>query len=765
MKSNAMFICISIMILLLIGISGCTNTVILKPNGTDIGLPVFDEGQKIMVFVAHQDDEAIGAATIMSRGIRNGGEVELVVTTDGAPKEFGHGDFEAEVRKQETIKAMSILGVPEDNIRFMGYDDRGFIWEIDVDEEIASVASIIAEEQPTQVYVHAYEGGHIDHDATHYIVSQAISQSGVKPKVYEFPEYNGYRWGEPIPSENDLVDNEKYPTVTLNLTEEEKELKKEVLKQYVSQHPFKKNLITKEQSDPLGFAMMEIVADGIVLEPEDLKDETKDHYIKIASVSYRPIYDIPNDKSIFPEKSEMTYLTEYGKLLFGEQNPSFRQKTDFLMDNYDFFVMAGSNDVPSCRDTSTYNRSECGEMLIPEKIPSCKKYIYHCERYHAEGYRSADSLCNSMMNLYDLCIEEFNNITQFITNSYGGTIPNRIMNNYRLGSYYKRVDINDPIYGGIIETSPWTKMDIVMGVGNYDEEITLYNVTLEIRQNQKMKNYLYATHELGDLGPRSIVFDTFNYFIYSHYWKDEKEPLDLVLILRGKSGDGIEHKNYLFFTIDPVRPENDIEIVSIGGGEIFEYDQERRESIYKPAIKISVSNPGLSSADFLVKVRIPELTYLEETDIGSTGDIYSKVIYLEFNASDFDQGTYDSAFDLYATENGEETLIETIQLPIIIIENGFKFRYPDGRHMGLRNYREIDYMLSQIPEKYKVDMENCDEDDYLICLFYWPDMIRELPPYDYSHPPHERPPALGYENRDAILNETMTFESFRDAFK
>ena len=276
---------VSTILLIAVSICGCTSVNITEfpvPDTSDRSMPVFDKNQKIIVFAAHPDDEAIGAATIMSRTIKNGGDVELVITTDGAPREFGHGEFEAGVRKNETIRAMSLIGVPEENIRFLDYDDRGFIWEIDVDEEISRIADIIEEERPSQVYIHAYEGGHIDHDATHYLVTEALKKSDTRPKVYEFPEYNGYYWGKPIPEDKDKVDNEHYPILTLGLSEEEKSLKKKVIKQYISQHPIKSNLIPHDDYNGLKIVHLSVDVNGVNQNPNDLK--SGNHYMKIAEM-------------------------------------------------------------------------------------------------------------------------------------------------------------------------------------------------------------------------------------------------------------------------------------------------------------------------------------------------------------------------------------------------------------------------------------------------------------------------------------------------
>ena len=75
------------------------------------------EKLKVLLFVPHQDDEINTAGTLLYSLAQCKAQITLVYATNG--------DWEnpAEVRFTEAIKAAGILGIPEEDIFFMGYGD------------------------------------------------------------------------------------------------------------------------------------------------------------------------------------------------------------------------------------------------------------------------------------------------------------------------------------------------------------------------------------------------------------------------------------------------------------------------------------------------------------------------------------------------------------------------------------------------------------------------------------------------------------------
>ena len=86
----------------------------------------------LLAFHAHPDDEVISTGGVLAKYSDAGEQVAVVTATDGAEGEVHNYDDPdqirprlAEVRIEETAKAMAILGVP--NHRFLGFRDSGMM--------------------------------------------------------------------------------------------------------------------------------------------------------------------------------------------------------------------------------------------------------------------------------------------------------------------------------------------------------------------------------------------------------------------------------------------------------------------------------------------------------------------------------------------------------------------------------------------------------------------------------------------------------------
>ncbi len=218
-------------LLVLILISGCSQNENYPFIEKDL------PSANILVFAAHQDDELICAGGRMIKSRFDNKDVNVVMMTDGSPKEFSENPIITSIRNNETINALSKINISEKNIIFLNNDDLGFIFDSDNELIINQIKNIIKEKNPDEIYIPAYEGGHIDHDSTHVLIVNVLNGLNKKIKVYECIEYNAYNWGAPIPDNEDSLDNEKNPVIKLIMNEDEIKLKKEMLKYYGSQKP------------------------------------------------------------------------------------------------------------------------------------------------------------------------------------------------------------------------------------------------------------------------------------------------------------------------------------------------------------------------------------------------------------------------------------------------------------------------------------------------------------------------------------------------
>src|SRR5262249_31337350 len=80
-------------------------------------------GKTVMVFTPHPDDDVFGCGGVMSMLARNGNKIIVVIYTNDNKGSF---DLEmtserlARIRKAEQEAAMEVIGVPKENIVWLG---------------------------------------------------------------------------------------------------------------------------------------------------------------------------------------------------------------------------------------------------------------------------------------------------------------------------------------------------------------------------------------------------------------------------------------------------------------------------------------------------------------------------------------------------------------------------------------------------------------------------------------------------------------------
>jgi len=109
---------------------------ISQPQPQDIAKISKDD--RILILAPHPDDESIGCAGIIQEALRVGADLHVLYLTNGDHNEFAFVVYEkritfrqsefihmGNVRSQEAIKAMELLGLGKDNLIFLGYPDFG----------------------------------------------------------------------------------------------------------------------------------------------------------------------------------------------------------------------------------------------------------------------------------------------------------------------------------------------------------------------------------------------------------------------------------------------------------------------------------------------------------------------------------------------------------------------------------------------------------------------------------------------------------------
>lgn len=137
--------------------------------------------ENILIFVAHSDDEAIGAGGTIAKYAREGKNVYLIVFS------FGEGSNPILVKKEiaitrvrEARRVGKVLGVKQ--TVFLGAKDGKIIDNIKNKMFLDKVRRFIREHKPSKIFTHSYADPHHDHRAVNKIIMKVLSEK-------EFEDY------------------------------------------------------------------------------------------------------------------------------------------------------------------------------------------------------------------------------------------------------------------------------------------------------------------------------------------------------------------------------------------------------------------------------------------------------------------------------------------------------------------------------------------------------------------------------------------------
>lgn len=147
-----------------------------------------------MVFAPHPDDETLGCGgTILCKGDW-GATVRIVFMTDGAASHPGliPADQLARLRQGEAMAATASLGVPAQDVTWLGFPDAGLAHHHA--QAVAQVAALLSQHRPPQIFVPYPKQEHPDHIAAHAIVVQALAEAGLSAWLCQYPIWFLKRW-------------------------------------------------------------------------------------------------------------------------------------------------------------------------------------------------------------------------------------------------------------------------------------------------------------------------------------------------------------------------------------------------------------------------------------------------------------------------------------------------------------------------------------------------------------------------------------------
>ncbi len=177
--------------------------------------------ERVLFAFTHPDDE-LALTAFIGRLLKQGVPVRVLWT------------HSTNVRANESRNAMRALGVDPGSLTFFTSVDGDVISS--VSELRTPVTALIQDFKPTRVVTHAFEQGHIDHDATNLLVNLCF-----KGPVFEAPYYHTYLAKFPKLYCFSTPEGEE----TTPLSAQERSMKKRLVRMYPSQ-TVRRNVIVYE---------------------------------------------------------------------------------------------------------------------------------------------------------------------------------------------------------------------------------------------------------------------------------------------------------------------------------------------------------------------------------------------------------------------------------------------------------------------------------------------------------------------------------------
>ena len=147
---------------------------------------------RIVVFAPHPDDETLGCGGTIARRISEGYEVQIVILTDGRNAFLASFGIESEptpselkdIREAEVKRATKILGVTEDSLFLLGFEDGSLSQNKGRAQE--KVCNILSSNTPAEVYFTYEKDLNMDHRVTSRVVRSSIEELGLETRGYRY---------------------------------------------------------------------------------------------------------------------------------------------------------------------------------------------------------------------------------------------------------------------------------------------------------------------------------------------------------------------------------------------------------------------------------------------------------------------------------------------------------------------------------------------------------------------------------------------------
>ena len=195
------------------------------------------KGKTILYFSPHPDDEISSSGTL-AKLVKNGNKVYIILFTNGNK---GSHDLEmtgerlAQIRRDEDIAANGKIGIPKENIIFMGYDD-GMLEYVPAKELCEKVCRYVRMYRPDAVFCYDPGGDWMQWHKTDHRMSAFITVDGARAAAYHlyFPAQRINEGLEPFTIRDFIFYGSKDPDFKVDITDVA-ELKYQAAIQHTSQ--------------------------------------------------------------------------------------------------------------------------------------------------------------------------------------------------------------------------------------------------------------------------------------------------------------------------------------------------------------------------------------------------------------------------------------------------------------------------------------------------------------------------------------------------
>ena len=156
------------------------------------------DNERLIMFAPHQDDETLGAGGTIIKKTQQGSHAWVIYMTDGSRTNNNHIHLYLPterligMRRDEAQQACAILGVPQNQIHFLGFEDSQLCNHQSA--ALTQVKEIVSGIQPTAIFIPYLADRHPDHEATAKIAIHAMTALKLETDIYEYPAWFWHCW-------------------------------------------------------------------------------------------------------------------------------------------------------------------------------------------------------------------------------------------------------------------------------------------------------------------------------------------------------------------------------------------------------------------------------------------------------------------------------------------------------------------------------------------------------------------------------------------